>query len=671
MNKVRLNVTVNSAALSEQDEYLVLFDTPQVITNGTVQKDGSFYDISSLDVSGFTGKVYGDHFYGYKDVLGTIVGLRKDESAPNGGAITIDGIRFAKNHPDALLARDLVVQNLLELSIGTIGYTDDDGKRTDHRLIDLSIVGMGNNDYTTVNMRELAAQNGFDLSNYKLTEVTSMKTKVNSADEPKKDGQPDTQQGQQVTEAPANPGTDPQIKVDPNAEPVREPAVAPQPAVEPAKAPAEQQPGNADNSVSRADFDALKALLTNMSTPAKPQAGGTIETNSLQTGSPVSDKVKNMKAGERLYKQITLERSGQKQSAEYEAINAANLEDLVAHNYMDDTDASVGGLVPPYQLLDKITGCTTSYDKLLSQFGFNEMGLTYGWNQRVGDIEFTPLDYCAPSDESDFETELQTRTQERLATHTVICNKVTRFSPTNVVNMVAQRYQVAYKKALAAQFIAELQVAVTKREAGLTRTGGTNIAADPNGSQAYPGSGQEARLTALAGVFDSLLDCADNGLLLMNASTASKLIIDLGVTATGASGSDGQVSVRNYDRLANALGAPIVIVPRDLLPTLGSGSTVTIPRSANAGGNVTVNQAIFYLESQNWQGVTNGGLLFDIDSFASYEVAVTRPVGGGGSGTVSVIETRSAKQRGETVLFGEMYRGGGVLDWRYVGGIAA
>jgi len=675
--------TVNATAReSENDSQVVLFDGGQEITNGTVQKDGSYYDISSLDVENYNGKVYEDHNYGYRNVLGTVIGLVKD---PVSNRVTIAGIRFSRSNYSSWLAKDLLIEGLVEFSIGTIGVTEQDGKRSDHRLVDLSIVGMGNNDHTLMEENSLVAvavKNGFDLSKYKLSEngVTKMfkiyningfavKVKINNAEG--QETEVEVPAGGSVEAPTAEAQTTGQEQVDKAEAPKEDPAADP-----------------AENGVvSAADFKAVQNQLTelakNMNTPAKPAEGAHVDTNGIGKAKAVKNEVAKMSAGQRLFEQIMLERNGGgagKTTERYMELNSFNAEQLVAegvmdsdlaHNAMTDDAGSVGGLIPPYELLDKIMQCVTQYDGFLSKFGFSESGLSYGWNLGIGDIEFTPVGYCDPSAESDMETALQNRTQERLATHTVICNKVSRFSPANVVNIVAGRYQTGYKKALAAFAIAEMQVAVDARVTGLERTGGTDIAADANGSLEYPATGQDDQAAKVLQLFTDLSDCVVGGVFVMNKKTAAKLILDFNLGATGIMSNTGTAAVNAYDKLGIALGGEIVVVPSTLLPTLGTDDTITVARTTEGGGNVTVDHAIFYLEAQNWYGVTNGALQFDIDSFGSYEVSVTKTVGGGGSGTVQVTETRSAKQRGETVLFGEMYRGGGILDFRQIGGVKA
>jgi hypothetical protein len=89
------------------------------------------------------------------------------------------------------------------------------------------------------------------------------------------------------------------------------------------------------------------------------------------------------------------------------------------------------------------------------------------------------------------------------------------------------------------------------------------------------------------------------------------------------------------------------------MPTLNVVETRTF---AVQGANVTVDQAVFYGDLRTFTGRTSGGLKYDVDGSASYEI----------SGTVY-----SAYQRNEIVLRGSFFRGGVVKDTSVVASIAA
>ena len=89
------------------------------------------------------------------------------------------------------------------------------------------------------------------------------------------------------------------------------------------------------------------------------------------------------------------------------------------------------------------------------------------------------------------------------------------------------------------------------------------------------------------------------------------------------------------------------------MPTLNTTETRTFQVQ---GANVTVDTAVFYGDYRTFTGRTSGGLKYDVDGSASYEI----------DGTVY-----SAYQRNEIVLRGSFFRGGVVKDPTMIAGIPA
>jgi hypothetical protein len=95
---------------------------------------------------------------------------------------------------------------------------------------------------------------------------------------------------------------------------------------------------------------------------------------------------------------------------------------------------------------------------------------------------------------------------------------------------------------------------------------------------------------------------------------------------------------------AQIVGTPYIVVPNELMPTLGSSDT---KQFTVEGTVVNITNSVFYLDLSTFTGRTSGGLNYDLSTQAAYEV--------GG-------ETRSAFQRNELVLRGSFFRGGAVKD---------
>ena len=100
-------------------------------------------------------------------------------------------------------------------------------------------------------------------------------------------------------------------------------------------------------------------------------------------------------------------------------------------------------------------------------------------------------------------------------------------------------------------------------------------------------------------------------------------------------------------------GRPFIVVPNDIMPSLNTAGTKTIVVD---GVSVIINHAVFYFDTTNFTGRTSGGLQYDLSTEASYEVN-------------SVV--KSAYQRNELVLRGSFFRGGAILDDSRVAGLLA
>lgn len=141
---------------AESETGLITFKKPVVVSNDTEHWNGRKYDVPTMDVSKFTGKLFSDHWYGWTDVLGKVIGLKK-----NGKDLTIGGLHFAVDSSAwAILAFDMVRNGwVTDLSVGVqpedwddrMARKHDDGDDFDAALekyatlVEISLVGIGNN----------------------------------------------------------------------------------------------------------------------------------------------------------------------------------------------------------------------------------------------------------------------------------------------------------------------------------------------------------------------------------------------------------------------------------------------------------------------------------------------------------------------------------------------
>ena len=153
MVKNNLGLQIEKNAFVDDGEGIISFPSGLKITDESIQKNGTRYDIKSMDLSEYKGQVTADHI----DSLNTLIG-KVTNIAKKGSAVVIDGIKFAvKENPTARLAYDLMRNGFLtDVSIETYGpMPDDDGVYKNAKLIGLSTVVVGNNNSATINQLAL------------------------------------------------------------------------------------------------------------------------------------------------------------------------------------------------------------------------------------------------------------------------------------------------------------------------------------------------------------------------------------------------------------------------------------------------------------------------------------------------------------------------------------
>jgi hypothetical protein len=644
--------------------------------------------------------MFANHEYGVQDIVGKMKNVYR-----RGSQIVTDGVQFAINEsPTARLVYDLIVGGFLDsVSIGTQGpYPDDDDVYRNHSLMEVSWVGLPNNKNATINdatkLLDIAAKNGLDLSKYDKEEKSNMSLiKIknerdfavalkykNEADE---EVEATVEAGAEVEVPEAEKETVEKQLAD---------AEAPEEVEE-----EEEKEEDVQNSFSKEDLDLIANVKNELAELRKfkdehsadkaeePQfdkdgkvinKGTTTVSATQKQESELTKKLKAMNGADRLQRAAELAFKNQLWSPEYAAINEVNIAELkekasnfeklgkegeaLAKNVVTMADDSFGGLVPSYELLSEIVGVRTSYDELLSVFTFQPIDrLQYAWNLRVGDIDMQPVEFCDDDEDgnlkpiSEYGLNQETRNLEELAAVTPVCNAATLFAVGDLLGDIAEGYRNDQRRKFAQLVVAEFEKAVETRVAGKS-TGGAAIAADPDGSlEASNGIEWKAILQAIT----SLTANDPNGVLIFSSATYA--VIQAAAIAQGiAGGGKVELYMENGASYSQLFGHRVVIVPNDLMPTLGTSETRTIVVN---GQTVTVNHAIFYTRSNNWRGVTHSsGLQYDLSRDASYEVNT-------GTSQSPVWRTRSAYQRNELVLRGSFFRGGGVKDFREVAGILA
>lgn len=140
-NHVGLQIEKNSFV--DNGEGIVEFQNGLSITDDSVQRNGTTYDVNSIDISEYKGQVTADHVDKLENIIAKVEGIEKV-----GNKVIIKKIKYAvKENPLARLAYNLLVNGFsTDFSIETYGpQPEGDGLYKNHKVIGLSQVVVGNN----------------------------------------------------------------------------------------------------------------------------------------------------------------------------------------------------------------------------------------------------------------------------------------------------------------------------------------------------------------------------------------------------------------------------------------------------------------------------------------------------------------------------------------------
>lgn len=187
MDKVTnsLQVTVPQSYVDEGDG-VVSFPNGLTITDGSVQRNGTKYDIDTLDTSRYGNQLTGDHEDKLSSLIGEVIGVVKKD-----GKVAVNKIRYAvKENPYARLAYDLLRGGFSKnFSTETIGpKPGHDGVWWNSELVGLSQVVTQNNYNAHVNSFNTVVHNSLEQAKQDGLDVTGIEEKFiqNSVEEEKK-----------------------------------------------------------------------------------------------------------------------------------------------------------------------------------------------------------------------------------------------------------------------------------------------------------------------------------------------------------------------------------------------------------------------------------------------------------------------------------------------------
>lgn len=665
---------MDTNAVSEKGDGTVTFEGGLTISDESEQVNGTRYDHSSTDVEQWTGEVFADHGmdkgYTVDKLIGTAFGVVKES-----GRIAIEGIKYAMSNPLGKLYHDMLVEgHARNFSVGTQGpEPDKNGVYKDHKLFELSHVGLGNN--LSARAQEIAANSlsearkeGLDISplaklfdiktNAKEESMADTKPVKNQDDEEKKDDTPVADDSQEEStdsdgDTAADDGGDDEGTEDTSAD---------------------------DNKV---DENSIKQMVENAVKPLKEkvaeykqafddgakepewQLGGTangfVGTSTVQGTTQAEKSFEAMTkndpfelAGLQFLSYVQAEKGDKDAAKTLQAANEYNLKKLKKNGLVKNTHtlSDFGNFVTSPEMQAEMEGFLTDYSAVLRAFPYsNTNSRDFQWLTRSGGIELSDVDgldddvgtdTLKPVDE--YSGTVQTSRLQELAAVTPISTTANLFSAVDLIRDAALNYRNAADKRFAELPIARLEQAM---EEDATRS----VEWD-TGSQTTAQKFSNLR-TAIASISQG------NGSLVM--SEASHFAIYDLLHQVGA-GSGLTESIVNGNPARSLWGRNVVVVPNDLMATLDDSTTyrtITDVRPVGGGSavTVTVNHGIFYVNpQQNWVGRTNGSLRYDLSTEAAYEEGGT---------------TKSAFARNEVLLRGAIYRGGAIKDKSRIKGVRA
>ena len=145
----QLNIQVSRDSLVDEGDGVVSFPNGLTITDGSQQRNGTRYDIDTMDLSKYGEQITADHEDKLSNIIAQAIGTQK-----TGGRVILNKIRYAINEsPYARLAYSLLVNGFSKnFSIETIGTPpDSSGTYYNAELVGLSQVVVPNNYNATVN----------------------------------------------------------------------------------------------------------------------------------------------------------------------------------------------------------------------------------------------------------------------------------------------------------------------------------------------------------------------------------------------------------------------------------------------------------------------------------------------------------------------------------------
>lgn len=684
MSKTQIPVDVTKNSFKDEGEGVVTFNPALVITDSTVQRNGTKYDIDSLDLSKYAGQLTADHEDKLQNVIGRVEGLKKEN-----GKVTIDRIVYAINsNTYARIAYNLLTQGFSgAFSIETLGGSPDpnDGMYYKHEMVGLSQVVVPNNYSATVNqivknsideaqkagleinqeVEELVTEKGEEMTEdeVKNTEVEATEVQEDVKEEVDTEKVENTEQEEVETKVENVENEVSDKVVEDLTEAVKElialekkklegdtedPVKGLEEIAEENSAETKKEEIEMTRDELRQEMNAvLEGFVKNMATQNAQEPTIQGEAKAGEETDKTINSIAKMDWRERYQIQVNsiweaLNSSNLRAYDRLREINEFNLNELkdagIARNSM--TITSMGNFVMPPEMYKKIVGSQSDYSSLLEATEWREtQSLEFAWIRRKGAIDMKNVVMCDDGNDgnlkpkSEYTAEHKVEKLEEVAAVTPVCTAATRFFAVDLLEDVAKQYRQDYDRKRAQLVIAKLQQATT----------------EANSSIMYSGKTDTDAMISWLDVIAKISDSGVQGTLIFNARTFAKLKSH--ALKAGINGPLGDIFVTG--EVPTIFGTPYIIVPNDLMPSIESTEDV---KHTLATGQVKIECAAFYADLSEFVGYTSGGLQYTMSNQASY---------------TDGNKQKSAYERNELVLRGSFYRGGAFHDIARVAGIKA
>ena len=678
MKKHHVGLLVEKNAFTDEGEGVVSFPNGLPITDNSEQRNGTRYDIDSMNINEYKGQMTADHEDKLSHVIAQVEGVAKV-----GTQVVVKKIQYLiRENPYARLAYNLLLaRKTSDFSIETYGpMPDEEGVYYNAILVGLSQVVVGNNRNATVNQivlnsLEQSKEDGLDTTELEEHLNKTVRVEANHSEEDptknessKEDKQINKKEEKEMTyktvknsrdfaltikyknasdeevETELAPGAGVDVSED-QAEAVE----AQVNAAEAPKSEKKEDEGDAENKFAAALAAALAPMQEKLDKMEKNQFDKGAQEPKFKKDENGAGTQKNqyeaMDWKDRHAKQINAawewKKNGRAEAAQIlNDLNEMNLAELKKEGLVSNsmTISDFGNFVISRELLTQIEGCRNDYTALVNATEWKEtLSTQFAWLKRSGDINMQSVEFCDDGANgnlkpiSEYAATIETSDLEELAAVTPVCNAATRFLAADLLGDVAIGYRNDYDRKRAQLVIARLEQAV-----------------EENGnSVVYGDTDTVDTLTDWVDVWAEIATCTPNGTFIFNTSTYAEIMKR--AVQHGVNGPLGSIFITG--EVPTIFGRPFIVVPDDLLPTLNTAQT---KQFAVDGATVTVNHAVFYANLGNFTGRTSGGLMYDLSTEAAYE----------DGGTV-----KSAYQRNELVLRGSFFRGGAIKDTDQVSGL--